>query len=161
MLTMIKPSDLIPPHAPTNHHHPLAASSRRRSKNRQTRKAQFVRSNRDARGAGHHHRTTMKRGRKPMKAPPHISIYHTKQLGKFGPSIRLNLDAVSDLLGRVVPTFDSLTAADKLELQFRFDVYRLHGHHSFDEIDNLPRSSAVTIARSTAYSPPLCTPATV
>ena len=101
-----------------------------------------------------------------MEPPERVhTIYHAGPMGTFQKTIRLNLKAVRDLLGRNVAHFDALTPQDKTELEYRFSVYCMHGQPDWNQgdedagipptINNLPSAHAITLARAVQYNPSL------
>jgi hypothetical protein len=88
------------------------------------------------------------------------SIYHLERMGAAGKPIRLNLQAVRDLLDRYVDHFNDLTEADKKLLQRRFTCYCKNGSPDFSNgkeaskyeaehppsLDNIPNKIAVRLA---------------
>lgn len=91
-----------------------------------------------------------------------FSMYH-HGLGTLGPTLRLNMLAVRELLSKPVAHFDVLTAEELKELEFRFNVYCQHGSPDFTlgneqtgippAINNLPNSTALSIAKAIKYTP--------
>lgn len=101
-----------------------------------------------------------------MEPPERVhTIYHIGPMGLFQKTIRLNLKAVRELLGRDVANFDVLTPQDKAELEYRFSVYCMHGQPDWNQgdentgvpptINNLPCAHALMLARAVQYDPSL------
>jgi len=100
----------------------------------------------------------------PLPKPVH-SIYHAGPMGNFKQTIRLNLQAIRDLLGRDIAHFDVLTPEDRKELEYRFMIYCMHGQPDFNQgeerfdvqpaINNLPNVTALLLAKAVQYDPSL------
>lgn len=88
------------------------------------------------------------------------TIYHRENTGRLGKTLKLNLKAVRELLGRHVEHFDNLTPADKILLQRRFRRYCQLGRPDFGighvetkfaqehppSVDHLPNKRALEFA---------------
>ena len=92
------------------------------------------------------------------------SIYHVTECPNLGKTIKLNLKAVRDLMGRQIGHFDDLGIADREELQKRFLIYceiaepdffcgrdadLLRNHPEYPpSVDHLPNKKALKKAAS-------------
>lgn len=62
-----------------------------------------------------------------MNVKPMHSIYHQEGKNKTGKTIRLNLRACKQLLGRHLDNFDEISGRDRIELQKRLLIYVRYG----------------------------------